>query len=124
MGLGFVCPTCGCSLIRLGIDVSKAPKEEFKGRVYHFCCKGCRDMFLADPEKFAKEVEDIFVCPVCLGEKHKGEGVKEEFGDRVLWFCRCPYCLREFKENPDYYLRRLEGKEPFEGMFSCESGCC
>ena len=124
MILGFICPTCGCSLIRLGIKPEKAPTAEFEGRTYHFCCEECKAMFLKGPEKYVAEVEDLFVCPVCLGEKHRKEGVALKFQGRELYFCRCPHCAREFSKNPEYYLRRLEGKEPFSGVFGSDFQCC
>ena len=33
-----------------------APKVLYKGKVYGFCCKGCDDKFLKDPEKYARNL--------------------------------------------------------------------
>ena len=120
---GFICPTCGCSLIRLGIDPKSSPKAEFKGKVYHFCCEECKEIFLQDPERFLEEVKDLFVCPVCLGEKHVSVGVEKTWNGMTLTFCRCPHCFSEFTKNPEYYMRRLKGEEPPTGPFSQISGC-
>lgn len=30
----------------------------YKGKTYYVCCSGCRDAFLAEPEKFIKEFEE------------------------------------------------------------------
>ena len=43
-----ICPTCGCSLVRLGISKEKATKHRYGGEEYLFCCKGCADVFAAE----------------------------------------------------------------------------
>ena len=35
-----ICPTCGCSLVRLGISKDKAATYSYSGEEYHFCCRG------------------------------------------------------------------------------------
>lgn len=41
-------PVCGMS-----VDRDSAPAQvEWQGQTYNFCAKGCRDEFLAEPEKF------------------------------------------------------------------------
>ena len=122
--LGCLCPTCGCSLIRLGIRPEEAPSQDYRGETYYFCCEECREIFLKDPEKFLEEIRNVFVCLVCLGEKKYDEGVSVEYEGREIFFCRCPHCKREFLKKPDYYLRRLEGKEPYVGVFGGDFQCC
>jgi len=107
MSWGFICPTCGCSLVRLGVDISRAPTAEFGGEIYYFCCRECRDIFFKDPRRYVEEVRDKFVCPVCLGEKRKSEGIRVEFEGREVYLCRCPHCLEAFRTNPWYFLNRL-----------------
>jgi YHS domain-containing protein len=36
-------------------DPSKAPKSEYKGKTYYFCCPACKPKFDADPEKYLKK---------------------------------------------------------------------
>jgi YHS domain-containing protein len=40
------------------VDIAKATKDkmfqDYKGRRYFFCCKGCPDAFKANPAKYAK----------------------------------------------------------------------
>lgn len=31
-----------------------ADKTEYNGKTYYFCCGGCKEKFLADPEKYIK----------------------------------------------------------------------
>jgi putative ABC transport system ATP-binding protein len=41
-------PVCGMS-----VDRASAPAQaEWNGRTYYFCANGCREEFLASPEKF------------------------------------------------------------------------
>ena len=104
-----ICPTCGCSLVRLGIRKAKSVAYSHDGQEYRFCCKGCADIFISDPKKYLDEANSLRVCPTCLGEKPLESTVKLAHGGRDLHFCRCPQCLEEFKKNPDYFLKRLEG---------------
>jgi YHS domain-containing protein len=117
-----ICPTCGCSLIRLGISDNDASTYPYQEQQYLFCCNGCVDLFKEDPEKFIKEIEDVVVCPVCLAEKSVTQAVSQKHRGEDVFFCRCTHCQEEFAKNPDYYLERLEGKVDHQGMFG--NSCC
>jgi len=117
-----ICPTCGCALIRLGITKDKAPTYTYDGKEYRFCCQGCVDLFSTDPPKHLQETGGLVVCPTCLTEKSLNLTVKLEHEGEVLYFCRCPHCMNEFKKNPEYYLRRLSGGEDYPGIF--KTACC
>ncbi len=117
-----LCPTCGCSLIRLGIDFSKAPAVQYLKDEYYFCCDGCASVFNKSPEKYIKEIENIIVCPVCLAEKPKHQTVVLVHKTEEIFFCRCTHCMTEFSKNPDYYLDRLAGKIDYQGLFG--NACC
>ncbi len=42
-------PVCG-----MEVDPGRpGARHEHRGRTYYFCCEGCRDLFRADPEKYA-----------------------------------------------------------------------
>lgn len=119
-----ICPTCGCSLVRLG--VTPRPELAFQhptGR-YFFCCAGCRDLFLGDPERYLKEIESLDVCPVCLAEKPVSQAIRVEQDGRVLHFCRCPHCAEQFRQRPAYYIARVEGREGSEEGSSTSGACC
>ncbi len=118
-----ICPTCGCSLVRLGIKKGKSVIHRHNGEQYHFCCQGCVDVFITDPQKHLQETNDLIVCPTCLAEKPMNWAVRIEINERELYFCRCPYCAEVFKKNPDFYIERLEGTIPNEGVLDHE-GCC
>ena len=118
-----LCPTCGCSLVRLGISKDKSVVHRYDGVEYHFCCEGCLDLFGTDPKKHLHESSDLIVCPTCLAEKPKDRAAKLTIAEEEIYFCRCPYCHDVFRKNPGFYIGRLEGTIPNEGVLDHE-GCC
>jgi len=109
-----ICRTCGCSLVRLGISKDKATFYPHEDEEYSFCCQGCVEVFMTDPQKYLQETEDVIVCPTCLGEKPQQWSAKLNWGGQELHFCHCPYCREEFQKDPDRYVSRLEGTEPLD----------
>jgi len=118
-----ICPTCGCSLVRLGISKEKATPYSYNNEEYHFCCQGCVDVFINDPQKYLQETKDMIVCPTCLAEKPPQNAVKLKIADQEVFFCRCPHCADLFRKNPDFYIKRMEENIPAEGLLNHE-GCC
>ena len=118
-----ICPTCGCSLVRLGVSKDKVAACSHNGEQYLFCCQQCADLFIGDPQKYLQETKDLIVCPTCLGEKPLQWDSKLNHGGQELHFCHCPYCAEVFQQDPDYYIKRSEGTIPFEGVHGHE-GCC
>ena len=104
-----ICPACGCSLVRLGISKNEAVSYQHNGQEHRFCCEGCLEVFVTDPEKYLREVSTVAVCPVCLGEKPVESTVELEHDGTTLHFCRCPHCTEAFERNPEHYLTRLAG---------------
>ena len=118
-----ICPTCGCSLVRLGISEDQAVTDRFNGKEYRFCCQGCAELFKADAEKYLKETNDLIVCPSCLAEKPLQSATTLLIAGQEVHFCRCPYCPEVFQKDPDYYVKRLAGTIPNQGVLDHE-GCC
>ena len=118
-----ICPTCGCSLVRLGITNEKATPYRHNAQDHLFCCQGCVDVFVTDPRKYLEETGDLIVCPSCLAEKPRQVAVAVKVGGQEFHFCRCPYCTNVFQNNPDFYIRRLEGTIPTKGVLDHEE-CC
>ncbi len=118
-----ICPTCGCSLVRLGIGQEHSVKRRHNDREYQFCCQGCVELFAVDPEKYLRELSDLIVCPSCLAEKPLAQAVKLNIAGQDVYFCRCPHCVEVFRKDPDFYLKRLAGEIPNEGVLDHE-GCC
>jgi YHS domain-containing protein len=106
---GGICPTCSCSLVRLGVDLSSATTEVYEGVEHRFCCEGCAEAFRANPAAYLAEIADWVVCPVCLGEKPRTMTVATEHDGLEVRLCRCPGCLREFQRRPDELLARMAG---------------
>jgi len=82
-----ICPTCNCSLVRLGIAPDKAATYSHNGEKLYFCCQGCADVFIAstDPQKYLDEIKDLIVCPSCLGEKPPELAVKLEIARTMVF---------------------------------------
>lgn len=119
-----ICPTCGCSLVRLGITKESAVIQEYQGNTYSFCCDGCAATFQENAEALLEETNSLVVCPSCLAEKPINQTVAVNFRGEVLYFCRCPHCVTVFQENPEYYFKRLSGQIEFGGIFSGKQACC
>lgn len=119
-----ICPTCGCSLVRLGINPQEAISTIVSDNKYYFCCEGCLEVFLTNPAQFIKEVENIHVCPVCLAEKITAYTIIVTYQDLTLHFCRCPFCEETFRKTPDYFINRLKGETDFKGLFYDNESVC
>jgi YHS domain-containing protein len=119
-----ICPTCGCSLVRLEITPVRSLSFRHEGIEYFFCCAGCRDLFIHEPRRYLQETDSLEVCLVCLAEKPKAHTVRAEYAGRVFHFCRCPQCLEEFHRRPAYYIDRLEDRREYAGIFGDERPCC
>lgn len=104
-----ICRTCGCSHTRLGISEENAVSLFHQGQRCHFCCQECLDVFETDPQKYLQETDDLVVCPACLAEKPLNRAVRFELGHYEVHFCRCPKCVEVFRENPEFYVKRLQG---------------
>jgi len=118
-----ICPTCGCSLVRLGIGSDRWTTTIYEDKEYFFCCQGCTDLFNEEPPRYLEETKDLVVCPTCLAEKPVQWTVRMEIAGWEVFFCRCPYCPDVFQKDPDHYVKRLQGEIPYEGVFG-QAGCC
>ncbi len=119
-----ICPTCGCSLIRLGVTKKNAVMRKYMGKEYMFCCDGCATLFDETPEALLEETNSLVVCPSCLAEKPINQTVAISHQGEKLYFCKCPYCITVFQEDSEYYIKRLSGEIEFSGVFSEGRGCC
>jgi len=96
-----VCPVMGNEIK----DHSKAPKIEYEGKTYYFCCAGCVDEFNKDPEKYIAKLNEKVKCPVS-GEEIKIADASGSYkhGDKTYYFC-CDNCEETFKADPDKYTK-------------------
>lgn len=118
-----ICATCGCSLVRLGINKDKASTTIYKKETLYFCCDGCTDLFNNGPAKYIKETKDLIVCPTCLAEKHKTNATLLNINGEDTYFCHCPHCMEFYKKDPNFYINRLNGITANEGIMG-HDGCC
>ena len=76
----------------------------------------------AKPASKATEVLDVGnkICPVS-GEKigTMGEGVAYEYEGKVYHFC-CPMCIKDFKKDPQKYIKILEEKGELRNQAGAE----
>jgi len=98
---------------------------EFKGVKVYFCCWGCDDKFLAEPEKYIPKLPaslqqrireadtepsngtakiEQTICPV-MGREVDSEVFTDYRGVRV-YFC-CPPCIEKFNAEPAKYIEKL-----------------
>ncbi|MBL4888350.1 MAG: YHS domain-containing protein [Flavobacteriaceae bacterium] len=118
-----ICPTCGCSLVRLGIPKAKASTSTYKGETLYFCCDGCTNLFQANPDKYLEQTDDLIACPTCLAEKPKQWATQLTVEGQDVYFCHCPHCMDLYKKDPQFYSNRLEGNIPNTSVMGHE-GCC
>jgi len=56
-------PVCGMT-----VDPHTAKhRHEYRGHTYYFCSAGCREKFIANPEKYLSDQprkEDVYTCPM------------------------------------------------------------
>jgi len=105
---GFLCPTCGYSLLRMNIDPNKAPKTIHQGNEFTFCCEECVQPFLDSPKSYLAEIQDMVICPTCLCEKRKHHTICITYQGEPVYVCRCPNCIAEFTRCPEPYIKRMK----------------
>jgi YHS domain-containing protein len=96
-------------------EINKELYADYQGKRIYFCCKGCINMFMKEPDKYMKEMEDQGItledtpnpqhkCPV-MGKEVNKELFVDYDGKRVF-FC-CQMCVDKFKKDPNTYLKKL-----------------
>ena len=77
------------------------------GRGASLLCDGCVGSFQESPDAYLDEIKDWIVCPTCLAEKPRAMAVSITHDGAEVHFCRCPYCVEEFRKRPQELLARL-----------------
>jgi len=106
-----------CPIMDFNFEVkTSTPVIDYKGKSFYFCCEGCSQEFLKDPDKYLAQTEyrerkpkpeeigkEVY-CPVM---KHKIKVSANtpviDYHGKSFYFC-CPGCPQEFKKNPDKYI--------------------
>ena len=89
-------PVCG-----MKVSEDSKHKAEHEGRTYYFCCQGCRDKFVANPEQYLMQPLKDPVCGMKVSEDSKH---KAEHEGKTYYFC-CQGCRDKFTADPGKYLQ-------------------
>ncbi|HEX8108586.1 MAG TPA: heavy metal translocating P-type ATPase, partial [Kofleriaceae bacterium] len=95
-------PVCGMSVTP---GKAKGGSATHGGREYWFCNPGCKDRFLADPERYLQPQTATAQDPVCgmSVTPGKAKGGSATHAGREYWFCN-PGCKDRFLADPERYL--------------------
>lgn len=110
-------PICGMEIIP-----SQSIEYEYKGEKFFFCSSSCETEFKTNPEKYADykhmdpklmykklESEELVTDPVCGMKIKPSESIEYEYKGKKYYFCN-ESCEIEFKNNPEKYIKKEEGK--------------
>jgi YHS domain-containing protein len=106
-----------CPVMDFDFDVKAGTQViDYRGKSFYFCCEGCPQEFLKDPDRYLamtefrerrpapEEIGKEAWCPVM---KHKFKVTSNtpviNYRGKSFYFC-CPGCPGEFKKNPDKYM--------------------
>ena len=106
-----------CPVMNFNFDVKAGTQViDYKGKSFYFCCEGCPQEFLKDPDKYLAmtefrerrpTLEEIGREAQCAVMKHKFKVTAAtpviDYHGKSFYFC-CPGCPGEFKRNPDKYM--------------------
>lgn len=133
-------PVCGMSVD----PATAAAFAEFEGAAYYFCCKGCRDKFVVDPQKYLQgdtkadsccgggqqlvtlssapatpKVKDV-VCGMTIDPANAA--ATAEYKDDTYYFC-AKGCHAKFTADPEKYLHPAPIAPPPTDAESLEYTC-
>ncbi|MCT8989209.1 heavy metal translocating P-type ATPase [Chelativorans sp. SCAU2101] len=96
-------PVCG---ILVDPEAGK-PKATYQGHTYHFCCQGCRDKFMQNPEAYLEATDPVCGMKVDRATaryftRHEGIG---------HYFCSAG-CQKKFEDYPERHLEPRPAAEP------------
>jgi len=99
------CPVSGKTVKK---SEAKGPYV-YMGKTYYFCCDGCREAFIKDPEKYAhNDADNTVMDPVCGMKVKKSEAkATYEYNGKTYYFCM-EECLEKFKKDPEKYANTAE----------------
>lgn len=86
-------------------EVNEKIRTEYEGQYVYFCCKGCVDMFNADPAAAVAKMSDEeraaiarnTTCPV-TGEAIERLDTRAEVDGKLVYFC-CAGCKKSFEKK-------------------------
>lgn len=125
-------PVCG-----MNVSENSEHYYQYQGKKYLFCCDGCKQKFIKNPEAYLQETKSISGCgcaskakvaapssSCCGSQKTKAEQYIDpvcgmtvtdlskphtEYLGQNYYFC-CQGCLSKFQANPEQYLEKDQPK--------------
>ena len=111
-------PVCG-----MMVDPATTPhRAEHAGEPYYFCCAGCAEKFVVDPERYLTKSESLahgpsaavdgvrdLVCGMTVDPHttpHRGQHAGQPY-----YFCSAG-CAAKFAADPEKYLTKADAKPP------------
>jgi YHS domain-containing protein len=96
----------------MGNAIDSTVYTDFQGQRVYFCCRGCIETFLADPDTyFVQAAKDSVLfenvqtfCPVMGNPVNPDYWIWYE--GRGIYFC-CPACVDTFLAGPGKYLDKI-----------------
>lgn len=92
-----------------GMKISKTDAKatyDYNGKTYYFCMEGCKEKFVANPEKYAAKDEEKVTCPVMGHEIEKSKAAGSmEYNGKTYYFC-CAGCKEKFEADPEKYTKK------------------
>jgi YHS domain-containing protein len=110
-------PVCGMKIKKADAKT----KYEYNGKTYYFCMEGCKEKFVADPEKYVKKEDGQMVCSVS-GEKFtkKENSPSSTYNGKTYTFC-CAGCKAMFDKDPEKYTKKKDSEMDGNGNGSKEA---
>ncbi|OAL81375.1 ATPase [Acinetobacter sp. SFB] len=133
-------PVCGMT-----VSAGSAHSFTYQGKKYLFCCEGCKQKFIENPEAYLQETQSVSGCGCASKEKAAvssslgcgsqkadtqqyidpvcGMTVKDlskphtEYLGQTYYFC-CKGCLDKFQQHPEQYLAKESAKTSGCGCMS------
>ncbi len=105
-------PVCG-----MMVDPAAGkPQAEHQGRIFHFCCDGCRAKFEAKPQDYVSATDPV--CSMTVDRASARHFLRHE--SRKLYFCSAG-CKSKFEAAPEKYLgdRPAEPPAPRGTKYTC-----
>ena len=106
-GEAVTCPVSGKVMKKSEAEIS----YEYKGKTYYFCCEGCKEKFIQDPEKYTQkkaESQAVYTCPMHPEVKSDKPG-------------KCPQCGMNLEKKA---MMAGTGMHMHGKMEAAEHGCC
>lgn len=96
-------PVCGMTVD----PAAGKPSIEHEGRVFHFCCDGCRKKFAAAPDDYITAKDPV--CGMNV-DRASAQHMTKHAGEK-FYFCSAR-CLEKFEAEPEKYLGDRPEPEP------------